>query len=822
MYRITTILLAFFFISSMEASEKFIVLSSEKSSETLAQQKVKYYNLLNTNSVIHDAFSALKFQDKVANIGNTTILKVGPFPSNDLFALVYLTLKESFPKAFIVEERALVVVPKPIVNTVEKKIYINKEIVVEKEDDTLWVALFGLAIVGVLFMFLSSDKIKRLKEEHEKIKKKHKSLEQKQHEVLASMGENIHILAKETMSHTSKLAEKVKATHLEEDIDKVIYSENELLDVTGDLIKFLRLKSKKVIIQNEVFNFNNVLNEVAGLLHNTYKQNDTELIFDIDKSVPGFMLTDSLHLGQVLLNLLEYFMLNSQTKEIKLVVTTYSSLKVGLQLQFQVDGDIVIKDKTTLFDSYYDEKSRKYMGLGLFVAKELVTLMNGTIHVKDVENGCHSLVFALPIEDMSEGVRKYRLPDKSLVGKKILIVDKSNNAALATEKLFAYFRAEIKVLTSEEFVENMPNFALYDIVALENSLFNIKSIEALKEVKNTQGLKVVSLDNLFSSKDIRSIDIVDVGLKKPLNQEYVFDTLIELYEEKTVDIVDEKEENREDSLFVHREAFKDVPNVTLESFQKFKDIHLLIVEDNIINQKVVQSILDKSGMKLSVANNGEEAVQFMRNTSEEVDFIFMDINMPVMDGYRATELIRKESRFDKVVIVSLTALVSEHEIEKMFDSGMNGYLPKPVRVERLYSALNSFLGDSITPDTIIEIEEKIFPSYEGLNVEEGLKHTKGNVVFYKEILKEFVDAYKESDVLFAKLIKEQRFEQVKMLCLDMKGLTGTIGAKEMHTLINEVQQHLLYNKRELLPNYIPMYRTEFLKLVKSIDTFLSA
>ena len=594
------------------------------------------------------------------------------------------------------------------------------------EDDTLWIALFGLAIVGILFIFLSSDKTKRLKEEHEKVKIKHKNLEDKQHEVLASMGENIHAIAKDTMSHTNQLAKKVNTTNLAQDIDNIIYNENELLDVTGDLIEFLRLKSKKVIIQNEVFNFNNVLNEVAGLLHNTYKQNDTELIFDIDKSVPKYMLTDSLHLGQILINLLDYFILNSQTKEIKLVVSTHSSLKEGLQLQCQVDGDIVIKDKATLFDSYYDEKSRKYMGLGLFVAKELVTLMNGVIPVKDVENGRHSLVFKLPLEDGSDGARKYRLPDKGLSGKKILIVDKSHNAALATEKLFAYFGIEIKILTIDTFVESMPNFALYDIVALSDDLFTIKNIEALRKVKNQHDLKVISLDNLFSSIKVVSDDVIDMHLKKPFNQEYIFDTLVELYEKKLVKKDEKKEVGKKNSLPVYREAFKDVASVSLESFQKFKGSHVLIVEDNMINQKVVQSVLGKSCMTLSVANNGEEAVHFMRNTLEVVDFIFMDINMPVMDGYRATELIRSDNRFDKVAIVSLTALVSEHEIDKMFDSGMNGYLPKPVRVERLYSALDSFLGEGITSVTPIMIKEKYLLNHDGLNVEEGLKHAKGN------------------------------------------------------------------------------------------------
>jgi CheY-like chemotaxis protein len=195
--------------------------------------------------------------------------------------------------------------------------------------------------------------------------------------------------------------------------------------------------------------------------------------------------------------------------------------------------------------------------------------------------------------------------------------------------------------------------------------------------------------------------------------------------------------------------------------------------------------------------------------------------MPVMDGYRATELIRNDNRFDNVAIVALTALVSEHEIEKMFDSGMNGYLPKPVHVEKLYSALEMFLMKKETPIATIDIMDDKPVKLEGLDITDGLKHMKDNDIFYKEVLKEFMDAYIESDDLFEKLIKEQRFTQVKMLCLDMKGLTGTIGAKEMHVVINEIHQHLIYKKPELLHSYVSRYRETFTTLIKSIKIYLA-
>jgi len=234
------------------------------------------------------------------------------------------------------------------------------------------------------------------------------------------------------------------------------------------------------------------------------------------------------------------------------------------------------------------------------------------------------------------------------------------------------------------------------------------------------------------------------------------------------------------------------------------------------------SVLGKSEMKLSVANNGEEAVAFVKEQQGKIDFIFMDINMPIMDGYRASELIRQDNHFDGIAIVALTALVSEHEIEKMFDSGVNAYLSKPVHIEKLYGALDMFVSVKNAPqvEKPLEVSEPLV--LEGLNVKEGLSRMKDNDIFYKEVLKEFVSAYAQSDMLFEKLVKEQRFIQVKMLCLDMKGLTGTIGANEMHMIISEIHQHLIYKKQELLKSYIPQYQTEFRKLTQSIERYLAA
>ena len=818
MYRVYLMLMVLISITStLMATENFIVLTDENSKENIVEKKLQYDAVLKTDKTIMTLAAKEKFHAEIKKIETSYILKVGPFAPDDVLAMVYLGLKKTFPQAFILEEEKTVVVTKPVERIVEKKVY------VEKEDETLWIAVFALAFIGIFFMFVSSEQMKRLKLEHENMKNKHQNLEQKQHEVLSSMGENIQIIAKETISHTHQLAEKVKETSFYPDVEKVMDNENELLDVTGVLIKFLRLKSKKVLIENEEFNFNHVLNEVAGLLNTKYMQNDTELIFDIDKNVPRNMFADSVHMGQILINLLEYFIQNSKNKEVKLEVSAISILNEKLKLKFQIDADVNIENKETLFDSYYDEEARRYVGLGLYVAKELTYLMGGELLIKDSGNAGTSLIFTLPMEEKNKEKRKYRLPDKGLVGKKILLVDHNDNSALAAEKLFAYFKADVSVLSEEKFKKNMPDFTFYEIIALSNIFFNTKVLEILKEIKKTQNIKVISIDNLFTSNEMIISDVIDISLKKPLTQEYVFDTLVELYDKEwaersmTRHLVDV---NRP-SLPVHSEMFEDRGHITLESFSHFKDAHILIVEDNMMNQQAIVDILGKSELKLSVAGNGQEALDLLHDTEEKIDIIFMDINMPVMDGYSAAEIIRKNHRFNQTAIIFLSALASEHEIEKMLDCGMNGYLAKPIQIGSLYTALTEFLDHSNISKERVKSVEVSLPQFDGLDIESGLAHVGDNIIFYKQVLQEFVDAYAQSDVTFERLVREQRYGQIKILCMEMKGLTGTIGAKKMHVVINEIHQYLIYKKPELLDNYIDRYNKELTGLNKSIATYLA-
>ncbi len=696
----------------------------------------------------------------------------------------------------------------------------------------IWVALFALALIGIGILYLSSHQAHKVQQLHQKMFDKQLEMEKNQNLLLTNMSENIHNIAKQALerSHQS-LDQKIKPFKNKEEI--LANVENKLLDVTNDLIDFLRLKSKNIEIVNEEFNINNVLNEVSGSVCSKFAGSASELIFDIEKSIPRRIVGDSLHLGQILSSILEYLMDQADMDEVKLEISMFDTYEDQMELQFRFSDTgrgLSPEALEKLLVPYYNESTGTYIGLGLFVANELVDMMGGELSLRSTEGRGNAFTLSLPFKAVEKSnKRMYRLPDKILIEKKVFIVDNNYNAALAIKKMFAYFRHEVKVLSYEEFMKNIPNLTSYDIVVLNESLFNVRLVGYLKKIKMEKELKVIALNSLLQSNKKSFVDqVIDLHLFKPLNQERIFEMIINLYDIKTPAYMKEKRVDNIQSAKTHKTNIIETKGITQKSFKDFSGKNILIVEDNFINQKVLINLLHLSDMSITIANNGQEAVDIVKESKVHFDLVLMDINMPVMDGYTATQMIRLDSKFDALPIVAFTALVLDSEIQKMFNSGINAFLAKPLNIGKLYTALNMYLTETAVIKPKVQEVKKVKPAkekvstYAGINIKEGIKYANNSEALYLEVLKEFSIAYGESGEVFAKLIREHRYEQIKMLCVDMRGLSGAIGAKDMHNLVNEILQQLLYKKHDQLSKYQEKYIFGIQTLNRSIGKYIEA
>ncbi|PHS37714.1 MAG: hypothetical protein COB07_10195 [Sulfurovum sp.] len=705
--------------------------------------------------------------------------------------------------------------------------YVQASDIAEVETFWIWIALFVLALIGIGILYVSSHQAHNVQKLHQEMFDKQLEMEKNQNLLLTNMSENIHHIAKQALSQGHKSSDQnLKPFKNKEEI--LANVDNRLLDVTNDLIDFLRLKSKKITIINEEFNINNVLNEVSGSVCSKFSGSRSELIFDIDKNIPRSIVGDSLHLGQILSSILEYLMDQADIDEVKLEISMFDTSEDQIELQFQFSDTgrgLSPEALEKLLAPYYDESSGIYVGLGLFVAKELVDMMDGELSLRSTEGRGNAFTLSLPFKTVEKSnKRMYRLPDRILMEKKVFIVDNNYNAALAIKKMFAYFRHEVKVLSYEEFIKNIPNLRPYDIVVLNESLFNIRLVDYLKKIKMGKELKVIVLNSLLQSDKKSFVDeIIDIHLFKPLNQERIFEMIINLYDIKTSAYRKEDSTDKIQSAKTHKTNIVETKDVTQESFKDFAGKNILIVEDNFINQKVLINLLRLSNMSITIANNGQEAVDLVKESKVAFDLVLMDINMPVMDGYTATQMIRLNSKFDALPIVAFTALVLDSEIQKMFNSGINAFLSKPLNIGKLYAALSMYLTETAVVREVkrVKPKEKI-TAYEGINIKEGIKYANNSEALYLEVLKEFSTAYGGSGEVLAKLIREHRYEQVKMLCVDMRGLSGAIGAKDMHNLVNEILQQLLYKKHDKLSKYQEKYIFGIQTLNRSIERYIEA
>ncbi len=783
---------------TMEASDSIIVLSQQDNKESIDRDLAEYRGIIESNIEFKSLKERYHLQATIKKQSNYFILEVEPFRDTNSIVSAYLILKESFPNAFILDQNS-----QQSINNISK---------VEKDDQLLWIAIFSLALIGILGLFFSSIQIKNIMLRHNQMREKQKKIEA----FLTNIGENIYELTKKNIRYKSDTTQN---TPDEKIVKKRAIIDKKLFDTTRVMIHFLRLKSKQVSIIEEEFNINNLLNGVLGTISSNFEGSSVELIFEVENSVPQNIIGDPLHLSEILTELLQNAM-NHTNGEVKLHVSIHSIFSSETKLHFEISdtgNGISDRELEMLFIPRYTDEE-EYKGLGLYVANELTDMMGGELTIKSSTSKGTTFLCSLPlVYDKAEEKRIYKLPDDSYSKKRVLIYDNNENSSLAIKKMFNYFKIEADIVSPQKFTPKILD--KYDIVLLDVNSIDKSTVTKIRDIKKKQSIKVVHLSSCFSTKRYISHDYTDDWLEKPISQERIYELLLDLFDPSTQE---EKRKNSATKLkIVKPDELVETRDITTNNFIDFKKHHLLIVEDNIIDQKVMMAILGKGGMEITVANNGKEALDKLRDENNSYDLIFMDISMPIMDGYEAIKEIRGSKEFDNIPIISLTSLALDNDVSKMFRVGSNAYLRKPLKIGYLYTVLNHFLGDeSIDMVSINEEESRL--NLDGLDIEKGIQHANGSQELYKEVLEEFLTAYGNSAESLKLWIEENRYEQIKRLCLDMKGLTGAIGAYSMFELVNTMHKQFLYNNVHLIPKFIESYEIELKKLVNTIYVYMES
>lgn len=481
----------------------------------------------------------------------------------------------------------------------------------------------------------------------------------------------------------------------------------------NDMTVYQILTNSKLKSSDILFNLNYTLDEVIGYISSAFVENDAELIFDVDMEAPVMLMGSPSRLAQTLINLLEYLL---DRQEINLVMLKVRLVKQDshlVTLRFEIIQQLPLvpeSDLATFFDDPGEEGAA--MQINLFVAASLVESEGGRLHVANNNDNATFFNFDLSFKPVpKQHAFHYPVPSHFFSTLQVAIVETHLETARYLRTLLQRYNRNVTMLQPEDLMHDLHIFERFSLVLIDKEILHSALMKDIKQTNELHDLKVVAMENALNrpfDPDHKIIP-VDYHINKPFTPERIIEMLTIFYGEQ--EIGDETEEAPKPAAeettaptkglesFLNDSEIPVMKKITKDQFRKFLGAKVLIVEDNLINQKVIMGLLGDSGISLKLAENGVEALKILDDEAP-FDLVLMDINMPVLDGFEATRRIRATPQYAETPVVAFTGLNLPEQIAKMEEVGMNAQMAKPLNVGKFYFIFSQFLPTKEEAETV--------------------------------------------------------------------------------------------------------------------------
>ncbi len=584
-------------------------------------------------------------------------------------------------------------------------------------------------------------------------------------------------------------------------IDKIERSSQSLLGVINDILDFSKIEAGKLNIENIEFDLEQVLDTVSSLNSQKAQDKGLEFVIHVDNDVPYKLIGDPLRIGQIITNYCSNAVKFTQRGEIVINISIQEKLLGNrLLLMFSVrDTGIGLskEQKDKIFKNFSQadtSTTRKFggTGLGLTISKKLANLMGGTTWVES-ELGKGSTFLFNGICGIQKSQKRVEfIPPEDLRELKVLICDDNETMRFIFKEAMELFSFKFKIVESGKKTLLELENNKYDLLLMDwkmTGMDGLETIELIKKYPKFNKLKII-VTIKFGNEDVsRKTDHlgIDGFITKPFTFSNLFDTILVAFGKKIQAVKAGTVKGEK-----HFEALK-----------KIRGARLLIAEDNEINQQVVQEILEGVGFKVEIANNGKKALEKVAASGfpSKYDLVFMDIQMPVMDGYTATKEIRKLEKYKDLPIIGLTADAITGVKEKCIEAGMMDYTIKPIDQDEVFGKLVKWVKISdknTSPEKTPEkqrVETFEIPEIEGIQTNWTVKKLGIGINSYINILKKFYN----SNIGFLEdlkiVFKEGDIETALRMLHTMKGVSGNIGAVELQAVSLKAESILKENNK---------------------------
>jgi len=594
----------------------------------------------------------------------------------------------------------------------------------------------------------------------------------------------------------------------QDQLDKLAASARHLLQIINDILDLSKIEASKMTLEMQDFELTRVIDHVCQLLAESVTSKNLNMLVDLDQ-VPPLLHGDGNRLGQILLNLVSNAVKFTNMGGVSIRARVKSQIppappfpkggesekphfakeeeekppfvKGGLggfllRLEVQDSGigmtEAQLQRLFRAFEQADESTTRRFggTGLGLAISKRLTELMGGQIGAtSQPEQGS---VFWVEIPFAIAAPRPQQLQLASFRGMRVLVIDDHEDARDILVSLLLELGMRVDAAASgEEGLVAVTHADQagdpYRLLMVDWKMPEVDGIDTVLRLKSLmlhespEFLMVTAYGDHFPQDEAARAGITQI-LSKPITPSVLHDALVAALQRHTAGNATA------------------LPASLVSELAQRKGARLLLVEDNVINQEVTSQLLEAVGMQVSLADNGQIALEMVQ--SARYDLIFMDIQMPVMDGLTATRAIRALPACREIPILAMTANAFEEDRQRCLEVGMNDHVAKPLVPGLLYQSLVRWLTPDQPPDTTLklpaftpELRFATLAHIEGLNLALGLRSLCGDEARLRQLLAQFLDNHADDAQRIAEQINAGEINAVIHSAHALKGVAATLG-----------------------------------------------
>ncbi len=643
---------------------------------------------------------------------------------------------------------------------------------------------------------------------------------------LANMSHEIRTPMNVVIGMTHLAAQTELSEKQQDYIGKISAASRSLLGIISDILDFSKIEARKLNLESTQFNLNDVIRSVMAVIERKADNKALEILPTIPADTPTDLIGDPLRLSQVLSNLLTNAVKFTDSGEIILAVEPLHVAPNLVRFVFIIkDAGIGMSEaqQANLFQPFHQadtSTTRKYggTGLGLAISKELVGMMGGKIDVESEPGIGTTVRFSAAFGRQNDQVAEQLVIPQELQNLKILVV----NDHAASRKLLAQYLRSFSFVTHEaasgdKAIKMLEEPRTNDephcqLVLMDWRMPGMDGIEASLKIRDNPAISPTPRIILVTAHGREEVVLqaeeigLDGYLFYPLSRSVLFDTIMDVFQREA-------------------RSSRPLPQDEEEMIQKLDAIQgarVLLVEDNETNQQVAREILEKTGMDVVCAKNGLQAIDMLNDTDNRCELVFMDVQMPVMDGYEATRTIRKIPDYRTLPIIAMTANAMSDDRQKSLESGMNDHIAKPYEIRVIHECLIKWIKAKSSnpqpqprPQTeIAAASAALLPDcLPGIDLENAMMRLDNDQQLFRTLLHNFATGHSGDAITVRQMIKAGDNDEALRLLHSCSGLAGNLSAMNLSKVTRDLEAAIQSNVTQLVPELLDRFDRELQKVL---------